>query len=124
MPSQSSNVMYKSDFIEAWGTGIERMRSAFLEAGLQLPEFKEEIGGFSVYFKKSFDPEQLLKSKALNDRQKKAVEYVIEKGEISNKVYQELNSVSKTTAIRDLNELVSSGVLKRTGVGKSIIYKQ
>ena len=91
--------MYKSDFIEAWGTGIERMRSAFLEAGLQLPEFKEEIGGFSVYFKKSFDPKQLLKSKALNDRQKKAVEYVIEKGEISNKVYQELNSVSKTTAI-------------------------
>lgn len=119
-----ANVMYKSDFIEAWGTGIERMRSAFLEAGLQLPEFKEEIGGFSVYFKKSFDPEQLLKSKALNDRQKRAVEYVIEKGEISNKVYQELNSVSKTTAIRDLNELVSSGVLKRTGVGKSIIYKQ
>ncbi|WP_422656655.1 DeoR family transcriptional regulator [Methanomicrobium antiquum] len=48
----------------------------------------------------------------------------MEKGEISNKVYQELNSVSKTTAIRDLNELVSSGVLKRTDVGKSIIYKQ
>lgn len=117
-----ANVMYKSDFIEAWGTGIERMCSAFMDAGLQPPEFKEEMGGFSVYFRKNFDLEKLVAGQALNDRQKKAVKYVIENGEISNRKYQELNSVSNKTALRDLNRLVSTGVLKRIGKSKSIVY--
>jgi Fic family protein len=33
-------------------------------------------------------------------------------------------AVSRATAIRDLKELVSTGVLKRVGKGKSITYKQ
>jgi len=65
----------------------------------------------------------LTKGQDLNDRQKKAVEYVIANDEISNRIYQELNSVSRVTAIRDLNKLVSMEILKRSGKGKAIVYK-
>ena len=118
-----ANVMYRSDFIEAWGTGIVRICSALLEAGLLPPEFKEEMGGFSVYFRRCVDIESLTKGQDLNNRQKKAIEYVIANDEISNRIYQELNSVSRVTAIRDLNELVSMEILKRSGKGKAIVYK-
>jgi ATP-dependent DNA helicase RecG len=119
-----ANVMYKSDFIEAWGTGIERMCSAFSEAGLLPPEFKEEMGGFSVYFRGGSFLERLINSRIINDRQKNALRYVIKHGEISNKKYQELNSVSNKTALRDLNTLISIRALRRVGIGKSIVYKK
>jgi ATP-dependent DNA helicase RecG len=41
----------------------------------------------------------------LNERQVKAVLYVVENGSITNAKYQELFSVSKPTATRDLSEL-------------------
>jgi ATP-dependent DNA helicase RecG len=42
----------------------------------------------------------------LNERQIKAVLYVKEKGKITNKEYQELNSASRQTASNDLSEIV------------------
>ena len=60
----------------------------------------------------------------LNERQLKAVKYVKEKSQIANKEYQELNSVSKATATRELSKLVSLKVLKQQGiVGKGTFYR-
>jgi len=118
-----ANVMYRSDFIEAWGTGIERMCSAILKAGLLLPEFKEELGGLSVYFRKGITIGSIIKNKNLNERQIRAVEYVIENAEISNRVYQELNSVSDVTAKRELKELVLMDIFKQSGKGRATVYK-
>jgi len=60
----------------------------------------------------------------LNDRQVKAVLYVKEKGSITNSIYQELCSVSKPTATRDLTELVDKWeLLKKQGAaGAGIRY--
>lgn len=55
--------------------------------------------------------EQLTKL-GLNERQQKAVEYVKEKGKITNKEYQNINSISERTASRELSELVDKEVLK------------
>ena len=64
----------------------------------------------------------------LNDRQVKAVIFVKEKGKISNADYQELFSVSKATATRDLTELVDKFALfekvGQTGAGTTYILKK
>ncbi|MBU0682956.1 MAG: hypothetical protein ABIH85_05810 [Candidatus Omnitrophota bacterium] len=41
---------------------------------------------------------------------------------ITNEIYQELNGVSRRTALRDLQGLVESGQVKMEGVGKGTIY--
>lgn len=53
----------------------------------------------------------------------KAVMYVKEKSWITNKEYQELNLVSKRTSSRDLDELVTRGIIEQIGVtGKGTEY--
>jgi len=42
----------------------------------------------------------------LNDRQINAIEYLKENGKIPNTEYQQLNSISKATATRDLKEMI------------------
>jgi predicted HTH transcriptional regulator len=60
----------------------------------------------------------------LSGRQIKAVEYVKEKGEITNKEYQELCEVSASTAKRDLQDMVDKKVLKQIGEkGQGIHYR-
>jgi hypothetical protein len=48
----------------------------------------------------------LLNHPALNERQKKAIKCLMKRSNMSNAVYQKLNSVSKPTATRDLQALV------------------
>ena len=59
----------------------------------------------------------------ISERQQKAIEYIEQHGNIHNKVYQDINQVSKPTATRDLQKLVSLKVIKKTGTsGESIKY--
>jgi len=57
----------------------------------------------------------------MNERQKKAMGYIREKGSISNKEYTILNNVSRKTATVDLTKLVKKGLVVRVGVGKRTI---
>lgn len=81
------------------------------------------MDGFSVYFRKKFDIESLIRGKDLNDRQIKAVEFVLENGSISNREYQELNSVSPATSKRELKELVSLNIFTMSGMGRATVYR-
>jgi len=92
-------------------------------AGLPEPEFKEEMGGFSVYFRKDVYTEEYLRNLDLNERQIKAVFYVKEKGKITNKEYREINTVSNKTAYLELTDLVEKSVFAVEGTGKKISYK-
>lgn len=94
------------------------------QAGLPEPEIIEQDRGLLVtMFKNNLTKEQLIKF-GLNERQLKAVEYVKEKGKITNKEYQELNSVAKPTATRDLAELVDKfGIFKNIEKGAGSYYE-
>jgi len=60
----------------------------------------------------------------LNERQIKAVNYVKEKGKITNKDYRELFDVSKRTVTNDLEELVQKNLFEKIGTrGKGTFYK-
>ncbi|GHT08792.1 hypothetical protein FACS189426_05280 [Bacteroidia bacterium] len=43
------------------------------------------------------------------------MEYVKEKGKITNKEYQEINEISERTASREISELVKASILEQAG---------
>ncbi|OQB31269.1 MAG: Divergent AAA domain protein [Bacteroidetes bacterium ADurb.Bin174] len=119
-----ADVCFKGGLIDAWGRGTIKIIETCKQAGLPEPEIIEQDGGLLVtMFKNNLTKEQLTKL-GLNDRQLKAVEYVKEKGKITNKEYQELNGVSKITAYRDLTELIEQYKLfeRKGDVGAGTSY--
>lgn len=118
-----ADVCFKGGLIDAWGRGTVRIIETCKEAGLPEPELTERDGGFFVtLYKDNLTEEQLVKL-GLNTRQVKAVQYVKEKGKITNRKYQEINEISDRTSSRDLENLVARGVLKRIGDKKSSYYE-
>ena len=71
----------------------------------------EQDGGFIITLLKDNLTEERLTKLGLNDRQLKAVNFVKEKGKITNKEYQELNDCSRNTASNDLGDLVQKNIL-------------
>jgi Fic family protein len=59
----------------------------------------------------------------LNDRQKNALIYLMEKPNITRAEYVKLNNVSIRTANYDLEVMEKLGFIERTGVGRAIKYK-
>ncbi|WP_255408802.1 MULTISPECIES: ATP-binding protein [unclassified Petrotoga] len=118
------DVFFKAGLIEAWGRGTIKIIDECKKAGLPEPEFKEEFGGFAVYFYKDIYTEEHLRKIGLNERQIKAVKYVKEKGKITNREYQEITNVSRQMATIDLAEIVKKGIFTRIGkAGKGVAYQ-
>ena len=117
------HIFYLAGLIEEYGSGIGRIMDSLKEANLPEPEFKEEFAGFSLYMRKDYYTEERLKETGLNDRQIKAVMYVKEKGRITNREYQELNSIKKRQTSEDLAVLEDKGILEKIGTtGKGTYY--
>ncbi len=110
-----ANVFYLAGFIERWGSGTRRIVDLCKGQGLPEPEYKEEQGGFSVYFYKDIYTEENLRKLGLNERQIKAVMYIKEKGKITNREYQKIATITDRTALRDLNQLCKAGIFRRIG---------
>ena len=117
-----SNAFFRIGYIEAWGRGIRKMNEQCAAAGLPQPLYYYESSGFWVVFRKNTLNEDDLRAKGLNDRQIKAVLYVKEKGQITNKEYQVINETNRRTALRDLDDLCKQGILERMGELKSTYY--
>lgn len=117
-----ANAFYLAGFIERWGSGTKRIVDLCKEQNLPEPDYKEEQGGFSVWFYKDIYREENLRKVGLNERQIKAVMYVKEKGRITNREYRQLTGLSDEGARRDLNDIVKKKVFKMKGKGRSISY--
>lgn len=111
-----ASVFFKGGLIEAWGRGTVNIINECLDANLPEPKFALEFGGISVTLYKDKYTQDNLEKLGLNERQIKAVLFVKEKGEITNKEYQKLNSTSERTATRDLTNLVKKQILKSSEI--------
>ena len=117
-----ADVCFKGGYIDAWGRGIAKIINACNQAGLPEPEIKEQDGGLLVtLFKDRYTEKQLLKL-GISDRQVKAVNFVREHGQITNKKYVAVAAVSPRQALIDLKELVEKKVLLLIGKGRSARY--
>lgn len=110
-----ANVFFKAGYIEAWGRGTNKIINACLDAGLPEPLICEEHGGVGVTFLKDIFTEDYLKTLDLNERQVKSVLFTKEKGEITNSDYQDINSIKKSVAAKELQDLTEKGLLIKIG---------
>jgi len=79
-------------------------------------------GAFVVTIWKDWLTAEVLNALNLNDRQKCAISAIRLQGRISNSEYQSLTDAARTTAKRDLEDLVKKGVLASGGKGRGAFY--
>lgn len=121
--------LYLIKYIERWGRGTNRIVEEMRRDHLPDPIFDNNSGGFEVILKgpgKSFEKaieNVKLHRIDINDRQKKAVQFIKQHGEISRKQYVGLAGISFRQANRDLNDLVDKKIIVVVGSGRSLRYK-
>ena len=119
-----AQIFYDIRHIEKYGSGIQRILDECEKAGVPEPTFEEKFGGFLVTFKKDIYNLDNLRAIGLNERQIKAMALLKRTHNISNKDYCQLNSISRQTSTRELNQLFQKGlVIKEGTVGKGTKYR-
>ncbi len=109
-------------YIEQFGTGIRRILNDCQEAGVPEPEFESRAAAFRVVFPRLVSMEHRWAGVALNERQRKALKYLVEHGRITRPEYEQVTQTPKRTAARDLADLAKRQILIRRGSGKDFWY--
>ncbi|MEA3255186.1 MAG: helix-turn-helix domain-containing protein [Candidatus Altiarchaeota archaeon] len=128
-----AGLLYDTDYIEKWGTGIRRMRDLMRNHGLPQPGFEERGMFFKVTFHGPKDrildlikPEDRidLKEAGLNVRQVRALKLMInERKTFTIKGYAECFDVNERTARRDLKKLGELGFVEKIGETKGAYFQ-
>ncbi|MBU4369920.1 putative DNA binding domain-containing protein [Patescibacteria group bacterium] len=106
--------------IEQWGTGTNEMIRETVKHGLPEPVFEDTKTSIIVTFRKFIFDEEILKE--LNERQRKAIEYLKTKHKITTQEYVDLVKASIATAKRDLGDLKKKKIIKFIGSAKTGYY--
>ncbi len=118
-----AEVCFKGGLIEAWGRGIPKVIEECQKWALPEPKIELLGGGIAITLYKNKYTEDYLDSLDLSERQLKGLEYVKEHGQITNSIYQEINTITDRTARRDINELVEvHQLLVKHGTTKGAFY--
>lgn len=67
-------------------------------------------------------PKEEISLEGLNERQKKVIEYIKEKGAISRREYVTLVNISLRQANKDLKDLLEKKLITQIGKGRSVRY--
>ena len=111
-------------YIEELGLGIDRMMEVMEQAGHSPPRFDARPYSFAVALhNERIRPRVPEWSRDTNHRQARALQYIRERGSITNREYRSLiHSVSAETLRLDLADLVEKGVLNKVGANKGTHY--
>jgi predicted HTH transcriptional regulator len=118
--------LFQWGYIEELGLGIDRMIEEMTQAGHHPPQFKALPYSFTVTLSNIKERRPMPQwEKAMNERQARALTYLRERGQITNREYQQLcPDVSAETLRLDLSDLVDRGVVMRIGAKKGTYYSQ
>ena len=123
-----ANVFFRLELIEAYGTGISRMRSSYAESGMSV-EFKITPNTFTVILpnrNSGATREDGTGKRTADLGSLTAVERKIlslaDEGSISRASVQTALAISQSTATRALNSLVEKGYLVKTAPGRNTRY--
>lgn len=112
-----AGTFYFANYIQRVGSGTMEMVKQCKAHGLPEPEFVSiRDVEFRTILPRDVYTRDVLDKLNLNDRQMKAVQYVKEHGNITNKEYRQKLGLPNRTALRDLSELCVKGILERVGV--------
>ena len=109
-------------YVEDVGGGTLDIIKECSDWGIPEPDFEDTGTSIIVTFRKPSLSEEYLTALGLNERQKKALNYVKERGRVTNREYRKINKVSNKTAYADLQHLIDKGILFAGGSGKYSYY--
>ncbi len=110
-------------YVEGLGTGIPRMKNAMRRRGLADPQFKFTETFFRITLYNSKTIKKPIESfEDLNERQKRAINYLKKHKSLKAKTYALMNKVSHATAINEINELIYYRYLKKIGSYRGAYY--
>ena len=119
------NGLYQWGYIEELGLGVDRMIEDMVSAGHLPPKFEAKSHRFSVILYNARDTARAGKpwEQNMNERQMRAVQYVQEKGSITNREYRDLcPHVGAETLRLDLADLVNKAILLKIGDKRGTHY--
>ena len=131
-----ANVLYSTDYIENWGSGVRRIIEACQKRDVETPTWTVNGGFVVVTFKRPADedfpkdgPKDFVKDfvKELSDRQRIILELLSSEPTLSAKAISEKisektsekNSVTDRTVETDLAQLKKHGIISREGGRKN-----
>ena len=124
------------DLMEQRGSGLARMKAAMLDHGLDAPQLDVQDGYFQVILSGPGDKLDRLRTPAkvegsfvppsaeqqMNERQKTIVAEILDKGFVTSGWCRRQFRVAYLTVYRDINALLSLGVIEPSGRGRSTRY--
>ena len=120
-----ADLLFFIKFIEKWGTGTNRIIDEMRNAGLKEPIFDSIGGSFRVKLISPKKFEKIERKEAyarLNERQRKAIQYIKNNGKVTTKEYISINKIGKVYSVKELNEMVKIDIIKRIGKGPGVRY--
>ena len=114
-----ANIFYRLDFVEAYGTGIQKIQKECRNNGVE-PVFKLSNAAFKVvipnknYARKNDQP--------VNDTDSEIVDFIKANGPVSRKQIQDKFGLKLTKCTTLLKSLEQQGLIKREGNGKNTLY--
>lgn len=122
-------MMEDMHIVENRGSGISAMLGAMREANLEPPRFNDRRASFLVTFLNHtlMSPEAIawlnqFARYPLEDRQRIALVYLRNHGQITNEEYRRLSRVDAAAAGQDLRMLVQTGLIAQRSVGRGTYY--
>ena len=119
-------LIYDVGLIEKYGSGIYMMKELSKKWGNKNPYYKLHPIETKIIFESQIKESTYIEKnvlEGLNERQKKCLEYIKEKGKIITKEYVKLANISLRTAKRDLLELKNRKIIKFIGPPKIGYYR-
>lgn len=110
-------------YVEGLGTGISRMKNQMRKNGLNDPEFKFTESFFRIILSNRKGKKKPIDTvRDLNERQKRALEYLKKNKSIKSGTYAKINKISNTTAVTEINEMIEFGYIKKVGAFRGAYY--
>jgi len=119
-------LVYDVGFIEKYGSGIKMMRELSKKWGNKEPYYELHPIETKIIFESQIKESTYIEEdilKELNERQKKAIEFLKEHKKIIVKDYKNLNpTLTEKTAYRDLKDMEDKKIIKSVGEKKGRYY--
>ena len=114
-----ANVFYRLQLVEAYGTGMKKIRNAYKDAKVQ-PIVENSNNAFKIVL-----PNLNVKSvpdRTISENEAVIISMAEKKGEITRADVENKLGVSTSTASRLLRRMVNDGLLSQNGVARSTKY--
>ena len=117
-----ANVFYRLKLIEAYGTGLKKIQSAY-ESDAQRPAFLATPNAFKVVLpRKAPHHTDSVSKRNAGERAATILEYIKANGSATRHDVEALLDVKTATAVRAIRELLDTGAIVTVGKGKNTRY--